>query len=274
MDDARRAARERRDAERAGVREEVEDAPARREAPHEVAVLALVEEEAGLLAGGELRHEGEPLLAERRARGNRVAREKLVVEREPLSLPRRQVVLLDDGRPGECREERRQPERAGALGALRRRLHDENAAVAVRRRGRAGSRPPRSRPGSRPCPAGRRVPAARPRRARAARRTPRRAAGPRTSRGARRSARTATRIRAPERRPRRRAPRRLRRARTPSAARPLPENSHGWRRRVAASRPLARGASARPTIPRPRVRLDAARSDGRDSSPESMREPT
>src|SRR4030095_14770166 len=49
--DARRRAERRRDREAAGVGEDVQHAPSARERADPVAILALVEEEAGLLAG-------------------------------------------------------------------------------------------------------------------------------------------------------------------------------------------------------------------------------
>ena len=63
--------------ESAGVREEVEDAPAARELPHAYAILPLVEERPRLLPAGQVDHERNAVLANRDLVGGRLATKDL-----------------------------------------------------------------------------------------------------------------------------------------------------------------------------------------------------
>src|SRR5205823_6327284 len=87
--DEGRAARGGVDAEGAAVGEEVEHAPAVCLRPSEGAVVALVEEEAGLLAGGDVDVEAEAVLENGRRRG--AVTDRLRLHRQMLDLPRGDV---------------------------------------------------------------------------------------------------------------------------------------------------------------------------------------
>ena len=101
MDHPRGAAAQGVEAEGSGVGEKVEDRPASGQPFHPAAVLPLIAVEAGLLAAGELRSELKSRLQER-CLGRGLAGDGLIpAGRQALGAPRRQVVVLEDGKPGE-----------------------------------------------------------------------------------------------------------------------------------------------------------------------------
>src|ERR1051326_5689659 len=125
----RRAARRRVDAERAAVREEVEHAPSARVRAGEGAVVALIEEEAGLLSGGNVDVKAKAVL-EDRTRRIAVA-DRLRFHRKMLELPRRDVVLEVDQPRRQLLLQRGDDERLQALQPLVRDLDHHHIVIAI-----------------------------------------------------------------------------------------------------------------------------------------------
>src|SRR5207247_3230799 len=123
----RRAPRRRVDAERAAVGEEVEDAAATRTGAGEGAVVALVEEEAGLLPRRHIDVEAEAVLED--GRGGIAPADRLCLHRQPLELPRREVVLEVDEPRRELLLQRLHDERLQPLQSLVRDLNDDDVIV-------------------------------------------------------------------------------------------------------------------------------------------------
>src|SRR5207245_3038677 len=112
-EDALRAAGERVDGEAAGVAEAVEHFASRRERAHALAVLALVEEETGLLALLDVHPEIQPVFDDRAARRGAVAAHEARARLEALELARLGIGALVDrlaaGQLGERVEDRVAP---------------------------------------------------------------------------------------------------------------------------------------------------------------------
>src|SRR5436190_303099 len=103
------------DAERSAVGEEIEHAPAADERARQRAVIALIEEESSLLPGRRIDAEAEAVLQHCR-RGSTLA-DRFALDRQPLELARRDVVLEVDDPRRETRAKRVDNERTDALDA-------------------------------------------------------------------------------------------------------------------------------------------------------------
>src|SRR5262249_16912862 len=129
--DPARATGERRDREAAGVAEAVEHLAARGELAHALPVLALIEEEAGLLALLDVDAEVEPVLDDRAARRVAVAAREADAGGQRLELAHLGVGALEDRlRRGELRE-RVEDRVAPALDARGEELRHQHVRVAV-----------------------------------------------------------------------------------------------------------------------------------------------
>src|SRR5262245_15972957 len=129
--DAPRAAGERRDREAAGIREAVEHLAAGGELAHALAVLALIEEEAGLLPLLDVDAEIQAVFDDRAAGGVTVAAREAHARGQGLELAHLGIRALEDrlgrGELGERVQDRVSP----ALHARGKELRDEHVGVAV-----------------------------------------------------------------------------------------------------------------------------------------------
>src|SRR5207253_9704922 len=114
---------------RAAVREEVQPAPAVRVEAAQLAVLALVEEEAGLLPRGRIDEKAQAVLAN--DRGRLAFADRLRLQRQLLELARREIVLAVDQSRRELALQRRDDERFQLLQCAIRDLDDEHVVVLV-----------------------------------------------------------------------------------------------------------------------------------------------
>ncbi len=128
--DAPRAAGERRERESPRVAEDVERLATRRECAHRGTVVALVEVEAGLLAGDDVDAVGEAVLDQQDRVGQRAVRDS-GARREALQAAHIGIGSLEDAGGAGRRGQRRDDRIAPALAAGGRQLQHDRVAVAI-----------------------------------------------------------------------------------------------------------------------------------------------